>query len=240
MKLNCDLGESFGAWQMGNDAAIMPYIDQANIACGMHAGDPLIMQQTVALAIKHNVEIGAHPSYPDLQGFGRRSIQMEPQALQACIQYQLGALNGICLSQNTSVSFVKPHGALYNDMMRSLETFSVVCQAISEFDSALPLVIQALPDTSSFQNIANSFNITLRFEAFADRNYQDSGLLVARSEKNAVIHEPQQVLERLNILKSTGNIVSVNGKALDLVVDTLCVHGDTENALEMVKLIANG
>lgn len=239
MKLNCDLGESFGTWQMGNDAAIMPYIHQANIACGMHAGDPFIMQQTVALAIEHNVEIGAHPSYPDLQGFGRRSIKMAPQELIACIIYQLGALQGICQAQGSQLCYVKPHGALYNDMMYQPDIFDIVCQAISQFDTSLPLVIQAIPDTSVFDQNAKNYGLTLRYEAFADRNYLDNGLLVPRSESNAVITDVQQVATRVTQLRQQGTLSSVNGNTLSLKVDTLCVHGDTENAVSLVKALAD-
>ncbi|WP_448550784.1 5-oxoprolinase subunit PxpA [Thalassotalea montiporae] len=239
IKLNCDLGESFGQWTMGRDEAVMPLIDEANIACGYHAGDPLVMQKTVALAVKHQVSIGAHPSYPDLQGFGRRSMAMTSEELIANLQYQLGALQGICQVNNATLAFVKPHGALYNDMMRDISLFATICQAISQFDLNLVLVIQALPDTSQWQAIAEQFQLTLRFEAFADRHYQDNGLLVPRSDANAVITDPEQVYKRISQLAATGQLLSINGKPLTLQVDTICVHSDTDNALEIASKLAS-
>ncbi|WP_281561087.1 5-oxoprolinase subunit PxpA [Thalassomonas sp. RHCl1] len=242
MKLNCDLGESFGLWQKGDDQAIMPYIDLANIACGFHASDPLTMLKTVKLALKHEVTIGAHPGYPDLLGFGRRSMLYPADELTAIIHYQLGALQAICHSENTRVSYVKPHGALYNDMMNNLAIFTCVCQAIKKIDPKLPLMIQALPDPAPYQQIAGEYGLSLWFEAFADRHYQDNGLLVSRSESNAVIHDSEQVVERCRHLKQHGQLLSINGKPLTLQVDTLCVHGDNPAAVELVcqlsKLLA--
>ena len=237
--LNCDLGESFGQWQMGNDTKMMPFIDQANIACGFHGGDPLVMQQTVAMAVKHNVAIGAHPSYPDLQGFGRRSMAIASSELIALIHYQLGALQGICQVNGTTMSYVKPHGALYNDMMRDKEIFTTICQAISQFSTELVLVIQAIPKPAEFQAIADQYQIGLRFEAFADRNYLDSGLLVPRSQPDAVIHSPDEVVARMQTLKQTGALTSINGKPLKLMVHTVCVHSDTQDALTLVKRLKN-
>ncbi|NMP31677.1 5-oxoprolinase subunit PxpA [Thalassotalea sp. M1531] len=238
MKLNCDLGESYGAWQMGNDAQIMPLIDQANIACGFHAGDPLIIQHTIILAVTHNVSIGAHPSYPDIQGFGRRSMALSEQELIACFHFQLSALAGMCQVQGATLDYVKPHGALYNDMMREKAIFQTLCKALSQFNDQLPLVIQAIPNNELFIAIAQQYGITLRFEAFADRNYQDNGLLVPRTESNAVLTDPDQISQRVKQLSSTGNLLSINGKPLTLQVDTLCVHGDTNNAIEIVKKLA--
>ncbi|REL25418.1 5-oxoprolinase subunit PxpA [Thalassotalea euphylliae] len=239
IKLNCDLGESFGQWQMGRDADVMPLIDEANIACGFHAGDPVVMQQTVALAVKHQVSIGAHPSYPDLQGFGRRSMKMAASELIAQLHYQLGALQGICQVNGTQLEFVKPHGALYNDMMRDLALFETLCQALSQFDANLVLVIQALPNTQDWQQIAQQYDLNLRFEAFADRNYQDNGLLVPRTQGNAVLSDPQTIFARVTQLAQTGKLTSVTGKPLSLQVDTICVHSDTDNALAIAKKLAS-
>ena len=235
MKLNCDLGESFGAWQKGDDQAIMPLIDLANIACGFHASDPLTMQKTVKLAVKHKVTIGAHPSYPDLVGFGRRSFNYDHHELVAIIQYQLGALQGICANEKSQISYVKPHGALYNDMMANEDIFRSVCQAIAQFDHTLPLMMQALPNTEKYQKIAAEFKLTLWFEAFADRAYQDNGLLVSRSTAGAVIQDAQQVVNRCRTLLQSKQLTSVNGKPLALNVDTLCVHGDNPVAVELVQ-----
>ena len=168
MKLNCDLGEL----QHDNDAQIMPYIDQANIACGFHASDPLTMQKTVQLAVKYNVSIGAHPSYPDKENFGRISMPFEAAELLAIIHYQVGALASICHSEKTQLRYVKPHGALYNDMMADINIFITVCQAISLIQPSLPLMMQALPETKEYQKIAQNWQIKLIFEAFADRAYE--------------------------------------------------------------------
>lgn len=235
MKLNCDLGESFGTWQKGADKQIMPFIDLANIACGFHASDPLTMQKTVKLAIQHNVIIGAHPSYPDLLGFGRRSMLLSDDELTAIIHYQLGALQGICTSENSQICYVKPHGALYNDMMKNEHLFLIVCSTIAQFNPSLPLIMQALPDPLPFQTIAKKYGITLWFEAFADRAYNDDGSLVSREHNNAVIDNTKQVLDRCRHLLKHKQLLSITGKPLNLHVDTLCVHGDNPAAVELVE-----
>jgi UPF0271 protein len=235
MKLNCDLGESFGSWHKGNDNQIMPLIDLANIACGFHASDPLTMQATVRLAVEHDITIGAHPGYPDLIGFGRRSMTYSPQELTAIFHYQIGALQAICASQNTRVSYVKPHGALYNDMMVNQELFITLCAAMAQLDKNLPLMVQALPNVSFFQETADKFGITLWFEAFADRKYDDNGLLVSRKHINAVIHNEEQVIDQCRHLLQHGELISMNGKLLKIHVDSLCVHGDNPAAIELVK-----
>jgi len=233
MKLNCDLGEKVH----DNDAVIMPYIDMANIACGFHASDPLTISNTIKLALNNKVSIGAHPSYDDRKNFGRLSISYTPNELLALIQYQLGAMYALCLSHNASLAYVKPHGALYNDMMRNLTIFEQVCQAVATFNSSLPLVIQAIPDTAPFKAIALKYKLSLLFEAFADREYTDEGLLVARTENNAVIHCNDKIVERCETLLTQQHLVSVNGKPLSLNVDTLCVHGDNPAAIEVVKAL---
>jgi len=170
--LNCDLGESFGHWQQDTDRHVMPLIDNANIACGFHAGDPLTMTNTVTLAKQHKVTMGAHPSYPDLVGFGRRSIAMPMNELIATIIVQIGALQAICSAQQATVDYVKPHGALYNDMMKDKDIFTAVCKAIAQLPQPLKLMMQALPDMQLHLDTARSFGVKLIFEAFADRHYQ--------------------------------------------------------------------
>ena len=238
MKLNCDLGESFGVWQKGDDQAIMPYLDLANIACGFHASDPLTMLTTIKLALKYGVTIGAHPGYPDLAGFGRRSILYPQAELIAIIHYQVGALQAICQGENTQVSYIKPHGALYNDMMRDLTIFTAVCQAIQQLDNSLPLVLQALPESTPYQQIADDYAINLWFEAFADRHYQDNGLLIPRSEANAIIDSSELVEQRCRHLIDHHQLLSINNKPLNLRVDTLCVHGDNPAAVNLVRQIS--
>lgn len=242
MKLNCDLGESFAAWQKGNDTNIMPLIDMANVACGFHAGDALIMSQTVALAKQHQVTIGAHPSYQDLAGFGRRSIKYATDELIAIIQYQISALAGFCHSQQVPLSYVKPHGALYNDMMANLTIFDTICQAISQLNNnkhsiqhqPLQLIIQALPNIEPFESIAKKYQLDLLYEAFADRNYQDNGLLTPRSEKDAILEDVDDIIERCQQLLTEKTLTSLNGKKLAMKVDTLCVHGDNQKAIAIV------
>jgi len=235
--LNCDLGESFGHWQQATDSHVMPLIDYANIACGFHAGDPLTMVNTVKLAKQHKVTIGAHPSYPDLVGFGRRSMAMSNEELIATITVQIGALQAICSAQSTHVDFVKPHGALYNDMMKNNDIFTAVCTAIAQLPQPLKLMIQALPDMQYHLETADKFGISLIFEAFADRHYQDNGLLVPRSQKNAVIEDAEQVCQRIEHYRQTGHLLSENNQPLALYIDTLCVHGDNPEAIALVTQI---
>ena len=235
MKLNCDLGESFGTWQKGMDTEIMPHIDQANIACGFHASDPLTMANTVRLAKTHDVTIGAHPGYPDIIGFGRRHIPMTRDELSAAILYQIGALQSICVSQNTQISYVKPHGALYNDMMSDLEVFDTVCLAIKQSNLTPLIMVQALSDMKAHQAIADKYQLSIWQEAFADRHYQDNGLLVSRAQPNAVIHDEEAVCLRVQNYIENGYIMSESGKALHLKIDSFCVHGDNQSALNLVK-----
>jgi len=233
MQLNCDLGEKVH----DNDSLIMPHINMANIACGFHASDPLTIANTIKLALTHNVSIGAHPSYDDKINFGRISIDYSPEELIALIQYQIGALHALCVSNKVVVAYVKPHGALYNDMMKNPVIFETVCQAIAKFDATLPLLIQALPDTTLFKKIAKKNGITLMFEAFADREYTDEGLLVSRKVEHCIIHDPNKIIQRCNQLLNNNTITSINGKTLKLEVDTLCVHGDNPAAIKVVKAL---
>ncbi len=237
MNLNCDLGEGFGNWQTGCDEQVMPFIDLANIACGFHASDPLTMAKTVALALEQQVKIGAHPSYPDLVGFGRRSMVIAEPELQAIITYQIGALQGICQSLGAKVCYVKPHGALYNDMMTNIKIFETVCKAVASINAQLTLMIQAVPDSKPFQLIADKYQLPLWFEAFADRNYQQDGRLVSRNETNAVIEDEQEIVARCEHLLAIGSIKSVNGTSLSMKVDTLCVHGDNPSAIKIVSAL---
>lgn len=231
LKLNCDLGEKVH----DNDELIMPFIDQANIACGLHASDPQTISQTIASAKSHNVEIGAHPSYPDRENFGRLSMTLSRTALQAVLHYQLHAFRGLCELQNSQFTYVKPHGALYNDMMRSTKLFEQVCHSVQQFDSSLAIMIQAIPNVTQHQQIADKYGLRLRFEAFADRNYQDDGLLISRALPNAIIHEETQILNNIKGLISTGALYSTTSKKLPLQVDSLCVHGDNLAAISLVQ-----
>lgn len=237
IRLNCDMGESFGIWKMGYDEQIMPYIDMANLACGFHASDALTMNKSVALAKKYNVTIGAHPAYQDLVGFGRRSIRCSLEEIKSIILYQLGALNAFCKAHGTAISYVKPHGALYNDMMRDENIFKAILSAISSFDKNIKLMILSSPKNESYKHTALFYGINLLYEVFADRNYNDDGTLVSRMRDDAVIHDELEVAQRISTLKEKGYINSVNSNRLFLEVDSLCVHGDNEKALDFIKLL---
>ena len=236
IRLNCDMGEGFGIWSMGDDEAIMPLIDMANLACGFHASDPANMYKSVSLAKKHNVSIGAHPSYPDLVGFGRRSMKLGSEELIAILLYQISALEGICKAFDTTISHIKPHGALYNDMMSDLRIFEDVAKSVSLYDSSLPLMILSQADNSVHKAVADKYNVSLLYEVFADRNYTQEGHLVPRTNADAVIKDDKKVLERLDTLKE-GFIYSVSNEKLSLPCDSLCVHSDSPNAFTFIQTI---
>ncbi len=235
IKLNCDMGESFGAWKMGLDEEIMPLIDMSNIACGFHASDPLTMDRTVKLAARSSVCIGAHPGYPDLVGFGRRDMKCNSKEIEKFVLYQIGALHAICKSNGTKIDYVKPHGALYNTMMRDTEVFKSIATAIAKYDKNLKLMILSSSKNDKLENIATDLGIGLLFEVFADRSYMDDGSLMPRSMPNAVLGSSDEVLKRLDYLIKKGAIKSHTGKELELKVDCMCVHGDNIHALTIVK-----
>lgn len=235
--LNCDIGESFGAWKMGLDADVMPYIDCANIACGFHASDPQIMLKTVRLAVEHGVRIGAHPAYPDLVGFGRRSMACTPEEVEAMMLYQIGALDGICRAEGTRVQYVKPHGALYQDMMRQPATLRAVLRAVSRYDASLPVMVMSTGDNGQAQAIAAEVGITLWFETFADRAYDARGYLVSRSIEGAVHHDSEVIVSQAVTFARNEPLTANDGTALKLTSDTLCVHGDNAGSIAAVKRI---
>lgn len=229
------MGEGFGNYSLGLDEEVMPYIQMANLACGFHASDPVTMHKSVKLCKEHNIEIGCHPSYPDLVGFGRRNMQCSMEEIVSLVLYQLGALSAICKSYDVKVSYVKPHGALYNTMMKNEEVFRSITKAIAKFDTNLKLMILSSSKNDTYAEIAQKYNISLLYEVFADRAYTDEGFLVPRSEKNAVISNKEDVKKRAKQLMTKGFLKSINGKKLKLQADALCVHGDTKSALKLVK-----
>lgn len=237
IRLNCDMGESFGIWKMGNDEEIMPLIDMANLACGFHASDAVTMSRSVILAKKYNVTIGAHPSYNDLLGFGRRTMLCSLEEIKSIILYQLGALNAFCRANGTTVSYVKPHGALYNDMMRDENIFKAVLNAVSSFNKNIKVMVLSGPRNEEYEYTAKLYDLKLIFEVFADRNYNDDGTLVSRLNENAIIHDELDVISRVVNLKDRRFITSVNGERLFLKCDSICVHGDNEKALEFIKSV---
>lgn len=237
LKLNADMGESFGPWVMGLDHEVMPHVDLANIACGFHASDPDVMRKTVRLARAHGVGIGAHPAYPDLVGFGRRSMACAPDEIENLVLYQLGALAGICRAEGTQLRYVKPHGALYNDMARDPERFAAVARAVKAFDPELPLMTLALRDTTKLRELAEQQGITLWFEAFADRAYDNEGRLVPRAQPGAVHHDPETIIEQARRIATGQPLTASDGSQLILQADTLCVHGDNEESIAAVRRI---
>jgi len=235
MLLNCDLGESFGPWKMGIDEAVMPFIDSANIACGFHASDPVIMQHTVALACKHGVSIGAHPGYPDLVGFGRRSIKCTPLEIESIVIYQCGALEAICKANGSQVDYVKPHGALYNDMMKDEDIFMSIVRALNKYNKNLKLMILSTNNNAHYKVLAEAYEIELIYEVFADRGYTNEGLLVSRTEVGAVIESKDEIIKRIELLQKEQKLLTASGKKINMQADSMCVHGDNQQAVDLVK-----
>lgn len=239
MLLNCDLGESYGSWTMGHDASVMPHIDQANIACGFHAGDPLTMQRTLALAAEHGVAIGAHPAYPDLVGFGRRSMALSRDELIATLHYQIAALDGMARSQGLALSYVKPHGALYHDMMGKAEVRAAVLQAVASYASLEPplaLMLQATAHADGHRAEAQAVAVPLLFEVFADRCYTDDGSLLPRSQPGAV-HDRERMLAQVAQLQRDSTVTTHGGNVLPLRFDTVCVHGDNPEGVAAIAAV---
>lgn len=229
------MGESFGAWTLGDDAHAMPLVDQANLACGFHAADPLTMQRTVALAVQHGVAIGAHPAYPDLQGFGRRHLACSVEEVFALVLYQLGALEAFCRAAGTQLAYVKPHGALYNDLVTDDALFGAVLGACAAFRPGLPLMVLALADNGREHRLAQSLGVPLLFEAFADRAYQADGRLLPRRLAGAVHQDPERILGQALAIAHGEAFADVDGKPLRLRADSLCVHGDNAESLAVLR-----
>jgi UPF0271 protein len=232
--LNCDLGESVDVSTMSTDQAVMPHIDQANIACGFHAGNPTVMQRTLTLAGEHNVMIGAHPGYPDLVGFGRRSIPHTPEEIMALIDNQISALDGMAKTQGLEMQYVKPHGALYNDMMADAEIRHAVMKSIAAFYRPIKLMLLATPWADEHRAEAEQWGVELWFEAFADRCYDDDGTLLSRAESGGV-HGREKMLAQVRQLKEEGTVTTVGGHTLVLNADTLCVHGDNPEGVQAIQ-----
>ncbi len=235
--LNCDMGESFGAYKMGLDEEVMKYITSANVACGWHAGDPLVMDRTVQMAKEHGVNVGAHPGYPDLLGFGRRNLDCTPQELKSYVIYQVGALKGFCDVHGVKMSHVKPHGNLYLTAVENEAVARAVAEAIVSVDPDLCYVALAGAKGAMMTSIGQEVGLKVKYEAFADRAYTPEGTLVSRREPGAVIKDPQAVAERILKMAVDGKVTAVDGGEIDLKPDTFCVHGDTPGAVELVKNI---
>lgn len=234
MKLNCDLGESYGIWQLGQDDQLMPHIDMANIACGFHAGDPSVMNHTLLLAQKYQTEVGAHPSYPDKVGFGRRSMKCSTREIIDFMHYQIAALDGMAKNLGITISYVKPHGALYNDMMDNSDVTDAIFAAMGQYHRPLKLMLLATPSQKSYQDKAKSYGIELIFEAFADRRYTPSGHLVSRAHPQALLNK-QEIIEQVENLIANKVVISQSGEPIALHADSLCVHGDNAEAINVIK-----
>ena len=232
--LNSDLGEGYGAWTMGDDAAMLAIVSSANVACGFHAGDPLTIRATVDGAAARGVAVGAHVSYPDRVGFGRRPMDVTSAELTADVIYQIGALQGIARAAGTRVAYVKPHGALYNTIANDARQADAVIAAIREIDPSL--VLMGLSGTRILDRAADAGLATVA-EAFGDRAYTPDGQLVSRREKGAVLHDADAVAVRMLRLAVEGVIEAIDGSVLRLQADSICVHGDSAGAVEMARRI---
>lgn len=232
--LNADLGESYGAWKMGADASLLDVVTSANIATGFHAGDPLTLLRTIGLAASRGVSIGAHLGYRDRDGFGRRFIDVDPDELHAETVYQLGAVRAACRLNGTTLNYVKPHGALYHAITVNRPQAEALVSAIFAFDPGLPLL--GLPNTIATE-LARERGLPTRVEAFADRAYAADGTLIPRGQPGAVLRDPDEVAERVVRLVSTGNVLAADGSSVPVRADSICVHGDSPNAVAMATAI---
>ena len=233
--LNCDMGESFGAYKLGMDEAVIEYITSANIACAWHAGDPSVMSHTVAIAVEHGVGVGAHPGYPDLLGFGRRNLDCTMEELRNYVIYQVGALQAFCSVHGTRLQHVKPHGALYLTAVENEDVARAVAEAIVKVDPDLLYVALAGAKGQLMTRIGQEVGLKVVYEAFPDRAYSPEGTLVSRRQPGAVIKEPQAVSERALQMVQEGVVIAADGTAIPLEAQTLCVHGDNPQAVALVK-----
>ncbi|KWZ39957.1 hypothetical protein WS72_19080 [Burkholderia savannae] len=232
--LNSDLGESFGAWKMGNDAAMLSIVSSANVACGFHAGDPVGILQTLEAAKAHGVAVGAHVSYPDLQGFGRRNMDVASTDLIASVIYQISALMGMAATVGATVRYVKPHGALYNTIANDERQARDVITAIRAVNPDLTLVALA---GSPLVGWALEAGLCVIAEAFADRAYTPQGMLVSRREKGAVLHDAAEVAQRMLRLVFEGAVQAIDGSLARVDAQSICVHGDSDGALGMARAV---
>ncbi|MGE4482547.1 LamB/YcsF family protein [Acidocella sp.] len=234
MDLNSDLGESYGAWKMGDDEAMLGIVSSANIACGFHAGDPAGILKTVRKAARNNVVIGAHVSYPDRAGFGRRDMDVTSEELIGDIVYQIGALQGIAKAAGASVRYVKPHGALYNHIANHERQGLAVIEAIRTIDPSLALMGLA---GTKILDLARTAGLKVVAEMFADRGYTPEGLLVSRREPGAVLHDPAEVAQRMLDFVRTGMLPAIDGSLIRIEAQSICVHGDSPGAVAMAREI---
>lgn len=232
--LNCDMGESFGTYQLGLDDQVMPLITSANVACGFHAGDPQVLRRSVELARKHGAGIGAHVSFPDLVGFGRREMNATPLEVENDTLYQLGAIGAFCQAAGVPLRHIKPHGALYNMAQKDRALADAILRAVVAFDPTL--LVFAQPG-SALELAAQAAGLTAVGEVFADRAYNADGTLASRKLPGAVIHDPEQVAERAVLMVTRGSVTATDGTVVPLRAETICVHGDTPGAVDLIRRI---
>lgn len=232
--LNCDMGESFGAYTIGADDAVMPSITSANVACGYHGGDPGVMRRTVRLARDAGVRVGAHPGFPDLVGFGRREMRMAAQDVEDMVMYQIGALAAIARSEGVALSHVKAHGALYNTAVTDTALASAIARAVMAVDPTL--IFFALPG-SELARAADGLGLQVALEGFADRSYEPDGSLTPRARAGAVIHDVDAVVARALRMATDGVVTASDGSKLEMRVDTICTHGDTPGAQALTRAL---
>jgi 5-oxoprolinase (ATP-hydrolysing) subunit A len=237
LDLNADLGESFGSWNMGDDASMFRLVTSANVACGFHAGDPVTMLDSCRAAYELDVTVGAHVGYRDLAGFGRRSLDMSFDELFGDVLYQLGALDGVAHAVGASVDYVKPHGALYNRLVHDADQASAVVAAVNSYDPGLPIL--GLPGSELLKQ-AQEAGHPVFIEAFVDRAYLSDGTLVPRSQEGAVLHDVDSIVERAVRMATKGEVVALDGTLLQVRPDSLCIHGDTPGAVEMAAAVRAG
>jgi 5-oxoprolinase (ATP-hydrolysing) subunit A len=235
--LNADMGESFGAYSIGSDEAVMTSISSANVACGYHGGDPSVMRRTVRLARERGVAVGAHPGFPDLVGFGRREMRVAPQDVEDLVLYQIGALAGIAHGEGIRLSHVKAHGALYNMAVKDRSLADAIARAVAAFDRTL--VLFGLPN-SDLVRAGQAAGLRVALEGFADRAYEPDGSLTPRSRTGAVIHDVETVVQRAVRMAIDGVVIATDGSELALRVDTICTHGDTPGAQALTRALRTG
>jgi 5-oxoprolinase (ATP-hydrolysing) subunit A len=234
--LNCDMGESFGAFTIGQDELLMDYVSSVNIACGFHAGDPSVMRKTVALAVSKKVAIGAHPGYPDLQGFGRRELKLSPPETYDIVVYQIGALAAFASAAGSFLHHVKPHGALYNTAAKDPAIASAIAHAVADVNNNLLFI-----GLSGSVMIAEAKKAGLRTasEVFADRTYQEDGTLTPRSSDNAMIEDPAKAASQVLQMVQRKTVTTVTGKEIPVVAETVCIHGDGKYAADFARAIVS-
>ena len=233
--LNCDMGESFGIYEIGADEALMPLITSANVACGFHAGDPVVADRTMSLAVKHGVAVGAHPGYPDLRGFGRRPLQAKPEEIEADVLYQIGALSGFAHAHGTRLVHVKPHGAVYNQAVADNELARALARGVARFSR--DLIFVGLATSNVMREAASAVGLRFAGEAFGDRVYNPDGTLQSRRISGSVITDPEKAAQQAVSIARDRSVIAHDGSCVTIEADTLCLHGDNTSALDNAKAV---